>query len=158
MFHTRDHTSKIIISFSARCCVRHRCVRYFYASPLYLSFTGLSPLPLSFSLSLFFFLSFLPNHRRFFGPTTPVPLYESRDPREKRARRRCRCVCVLSVWHTCVSVLARVLLHRAASVCVRAESAHARIARRLCVGERARACVRGGARVSVSHLTTTRVI
>lgn len=90
----------------------------------------LPPLLLSLSLSL--------SHRRFFGPTTPVPLYESRDPRGKRARRRRCCVHV----HLCAYVRIRVRASsyvRAASVCVSGASAHARVAAALC--GRARACV-----------------
>lgn len=107
-----------------------------------------SPPPVSLSP----FLS-LSASGRFFGPTTPVPLYESRDPREKRARRRCYCVRVCRCAYVRIRVRASSYV-TGAGVCACAR-ARTRASPRLCVGERARACVRGGARVSVSHLTTT---
>lgn len=108
--------------------------------------------------------------RRFFGPTTPMPLRESRDPRGKRARRRGVDVCVY-VRSTCAYACERERARASenerdrARVCVTSyvggecvRAVRTRAPTRRCVGERARACVRGGARVSVSHLTTTRVI
>ena len=128
MFHTRDHTSKIIISFSACCCVRRQCVRCFYARvpslPFFHRIFSLSPL-LSF-LSFCFFLS-------FFLSTTDVFLVQRRlcrstnreirrDPREKRARRRCWCVCVYRCGYVRIRVGARppTSLDEYVCVCVRA--------------------------------------
>lgn len=75
----------------------------------------------------------------------------------------CVCVCVLTYVRTCACTCARAASYAAAAsvrvcVCISARTVRTRAPTRLYVGESARACVRGGARVSVSHLTTTRVI
>lgn len=137
-FYVLYSTSKIIISFHALSVTLNAWDTFTRPPPFHLSPAIPIHRPFSFSLHLsqslatcvifFFFLV----QRRL--------CRESRDSRGKRARRCYRYVCAS------VSVRARL-----------AECACARTRTRRrgceCVGERARACVRGGARVSVSHLT-----
>lgn len=90
----------------------------------------ISPLP--FYCNTF---SFPLSHRRtcvFFGPTTPVPRYESRDPREKRARR---CLWCVHFVYVCVSVSRNFLHIRDECVCA---DKSARAPPGVCVWENAR--------------------
>jgi len=112
------------------------CVRYFYTSPPRPSFTVLSP-PASSLFSLFLSLTvtgvFLVQRRLCRSTNRKI---REGNVRDAAAAAAAAYVCICE--RTCVSVFPRVLLRRAASVCVRAR-AQARVAAALC--GRARACV-----------------
>lgn len=138
------------------------CVRYTFTHPFL--FSRKMSLPLGHRLFFFFWFN--------------DDALANRDIREENVRDAAGDIhththtCDVRVVYACI--LLRVRRERfssrvtvcASRVCVRVcvlcvgqrESAHARLAAPLCVGERALACVRGGERVSVSHLTTTRVV
>lgn len=116
--------SKIIISFHACSVTLNAWDTFTRPPPFHLSLAV--PIYHPFSFSLYLSLSVTGNMRFFFGPTTPMPRYESRDSRGKRARRCYR--------YVCASIGARA----PRQVCVRA---HAHTASRLRVCGRARACV-----------------
>lgn len=129
--------SKIIISFHARSVTLNAWDTFTRPPPFHLSLAV--PIYHPFSFSLYLSLSVTGN-MRFFLVQWRLCRATNREIREGNVRD--------VVIDTCVRVSVRARLAKCAC-------ARTRTRRRgcECVRERARACVRGGARVSVSHLT-----